>query len=43
MLANGIAPFMEVMRSECDGSDDAANVVAKAGYQRLKLFYSVFR
>ena len=34
---------MEVMRGECDWSDDAANVVAKAGYQLLKLIYSIFR
>ena len=34
---------MEVMRGECDWSDDAANVVAKAGYQLLKLIYSIVR
>jgi hypothetical protein len=43
MLAYGIAPFMEVMRGERNRSDDAANVVAKAGYQLLKLIYSIFR
>ena len=39
----GIAAFVEVMRGECDWGDDAANVVAKARYQLLKLIYSIFR